>query len=304
MKKLRLGTRGSALAQAQASWVADQLREIRPELEVELVTIVTSGDRFSLEAKKGAVSKDAPNLKAMFVKEIERALLDSKIELAVHSAKDLPAQLLEGLLIGAYPLREAPWDVFVGRQGAKLADLPAGSVVGTASLRRRIQISQAYPKLKFKTLRGNVDTRLAALASGDVDGVLLAAAGLKRLGKDSVPQEILTLDIIVPSPGQGALAIEVRGDRDEVRDIVAGLDDHATRLEVELERKFMREMGGGCSTPLGAIARSRPDGVELTVFWSDEDGGNAIRFSGRSGKRPEELSSLAEGLRGRIRDGQ
>ncbi len=304
MKKLRLGTRGSALAQAQSSWVAQQLMESRPRLEVELVTIVTSGDRFSREAQKGAVSEKDPNVKAMFVREIERALLDSEIDIAVHSSKDLPAELPEDLFIGAYPLREAPWDVFVGRKGMKLADLPPGSVLGTVSLRRRIQISQAYPELKFEALRGNVGTRLAAIESGAVDGIILAAAGLKRLGKDSVPQEILTAETVVPAPGQGALAIEVHRNRDEVRDIVAGLDDHATRLEVELERKFMREMGGGCSTPLGAIARSRPDGVELTVFWSDEDGGNAIRLSGRSGKRPEELASLAEGLRGRIRDGR
>ncbi|MFH2202957.1 MAG: hydroxymethylbilane synthase [Elusimicrobiota bacterium] len=308
MKTLRLGTRGSALATTQSAWVAERLRELHPGLAVELVTIVTSGDKFSAAIDRGESTPlpegGAPNVKAMFVKEIESALLDGSIDLAVHSSKDLPVELPAGLILGAFPQREEPWDVFIGRAGVRyLKDLPLGSVVGTASLRRQIQLAQYRPDLKFAPIRGNVDTRLRKLEEGAADGIILAAAGLRRLGRGDQPHEILTCETLVPAPGQGALALEVCAERAEVRDIIAKIDDEATRLEVEVERKFMRDMGGGCATPLGALARSRPDGVEFTVFWSEEDGSGAMRLSGRSGKRPEELASLAEGLRIRIREG-
>jgi len=283
--------------------------ELHPGLEIELVSIVTSGDRFSASVNRGEnpvepTSAEAPNVKAMFVKEIERALLDGSVDFAVHSSKDLPADLLEGMSIGAFPKREAPWDVFIGRKGvAAFSDLPRGARLGTGSLRRQIQLKQVRPDLTFVPIRGNVDTRLRKLEEGEVDGIILAAAGLRRLGKEGIGHENLSAELIVPSPGQGALALEFRSDREDVRAVLAAFDDENTRLEVELERAFMRDMGGGCSTPLGALARSKPDGVEFTVFWSDSEGRRPVRLSGRSGKRPEELASLAEGLRGRIRDG-
>ncbi|MFH1726364.1 MAG: hydroxymethylbilane synthase [Elusimicrobiota bacterium] len=317
MSRLRLGTRGSALARAQSRWVADRLREAHPGLDVELVVISTSGDRFSeamnapVPPGRGPRAAEAeppapdgsPNVKAMFVKEIESALLDGGVDLGVHSAKDLPAELPEGLVVSAYPWREDPRDVFIGGPACRTwRRLPAGSVIGTASLRRRIQLGQSRPDVTFETVRGNVDTRLRKLEAGGVSGLVLALAGLRRLGREAVPHEVLSPDLLVPAPGQGALAIEARSDREDVREALRPLADERTRLEVELERAFLREAGGGCSTPLGALARVEDGEVLVRVFWSDPDGRNPARFSLRGGTRPEELAALVDGLRGRLEE--
>lgn len=298
--RLRIGTRGSALALAQARWVESRLRALRPGLETELAVIKTAGDALSERgAPPPAPAAGAANVKALFVKEIEAALLEGSIDAAVHSAKDLPAELPEPLSIAAYPEREDPRDVFIGAKG--LRELAVGARIGTTSLRRRIQLAIARPDVEFVPMAGNVDTRLKRLAAGAVDGLVLAAAGLARLGLSGRARETLDPELVVPAPGQGALAVEARRDRREVMGLLAGLDDPAARVEVELERSFVRRLGGGCATPLGALARAEGGaGVEFTVFWSDPDGGRPTRLKGRAGRRPEELDSLVEGLAGRL----
>lgn len=298
MRLLRLGTRGSALAQAQARWTAGRLSELHPGLEVELVVVETSGDRFSLAPDGPAAG--APNVKAMFVKEIEEGLLSGELDLGVHSAKDLPGALPEGLAVAAYPPREDPRDVWIGRGGTAFEAAPEGARVGTASSRRRLQLQAARAGLSFAPIRGNVDTRLRRLEEGRVDALVLAAAGLKRLGLSPAGARPLSPELVVPAPGQGALALESRLDRAEVRALLAPLDCERTRREVELERALLLAVGGGCSTPLGALARAEGRTLSLSVFWSDPAGTSARRLSGRA-ERPEELSSLVSGLAERLK---
>lgn len=244
--KLRMGTRGSPLALAQSGWAARELMRLNPGLEVETETIVTSGDRFQ-------GPPDQSGTKGLFVKEIEEALLARRIDFAVHSAKDLPGQLAPGTLIAAYPEREDPRDALIG---CRWADLKPGMRVGTTSPRRRDQLPAGVVAVP---LRGNVDTRLRKLKEGEFDAILLAVAGLKRLGL-AVDYEPVPADVMLPAPGQGALALQTReGDAA----IVASLDHAPTRRAVEAERRFLAEVGGGCSVPLGAYAA----GDALTVFW-------------------------------------
>lgn len=264
--KLRMGTRGSALALAQSGWAVGELKKAVPGLEVETVVIKTSGDK-ALGGPKG-----------LFVKEIEEALSRGRIDFAIHSAKDLPGDLAPGLFVAAYPPREDARDVFIGR-GISWNDARLGARIGTSALRRKVQLLMARPGLEILPLRGNVDTRLRRLERGDFDGLVLAAAGLRRLGRQDVVHEIIPADVIVPAPGQGALAIEVKEGRQDVAGIVAALDDERTRRTVELERAFLKELGGDCSTPLGAFAEIEASGLRLTVFWSREDGGEARRLS-------------------------
>ncbi|HAH08094.1 MAG TPA: hydroxymethylbilane synthase [Elusimicrobia bacterium] len=299
MSRLRLGTRGSPLARAQSQWTADRLMALHPGLEVELVVIKTSGDRFSLGEKPAA-----PNLKAQFVKELEDALLEGGIDFAVHSAKDLPGDLPEGLCLAAYPPREDPRDVFVPGSSLSWEDVQDGAVLGTASLRRQVQLRLARPGLKFEVVRGNVDTRLRKLQEKGYAGLVLAAAGLKRLGLDRVPREAFPADLVVPAPGQGALALEARQDRPGTLQLLAALSDEKTRLEVELERALLKALGGGCSTPLGALARADERSVVFRVFWSREDGSRALRLCERSGLRPEDRAALLDGLLRRIDAGR
>ncbi len=308
MKRIKIGTRGSALARAQSRQFGENLKKLHPGLEVELVIITTSGDRFSAainagkkEVPPGVV--DAPNVKAMFVKEIETALLDGSIDAAVHSAKDLPAELPDGLQIAAYPLRADPRDAFIG--GGTLRrfdDLPKGALVGTASLRRSIQLAVRRPDLRFAPLRGNIDTRLRKLSEGKASCVILAEAGLVRLGRGEVRRETLGPEVLISAPGQGALAVEARSDRSDVLELLAAIDHPATRVEVELERGFMKEIGGGCATPLGALARAGDSEVEMTVFWSDAQGAHPVRLEGRAARRPEALAKLVADMSARIKE--
>lgn len=307
MKRIKIGTRGSALARAQSKQFGENLKKLHPGLEVEFVFITTSGDRFSVAVnagEPGAVPAGAaPNLKAMFVKEIESALLENSIDMAVHSSKDLPAELPEGLMIAAYPLRADPRDAFIGGGTiSRFEDLPKGALVGTASLRRSIQLAMRRPDLRFVPLRGNVDTRLRKLAEGKASGVILAEAGLLRLGRDEVRREKLGPEILISAPGQGALAVEARSDRDDVRKLLSAIDHPATRVEVEMERDFMRKIGGGCATPLGALARAGDSEVEMAVFWSDAQGSNPIRLEERAPRRPEALSKLVADMSARIKE--
>lgn len=305
-RALRMGTRGSPLARAQSSWYARLVEAANPGLSVESVLIKTSGDTLSERVNEGryeAPPADA-NVKAMFVKEIEAALLEGRVDFAVHSAKDLPADLPDGLVLAGFPRREDPRDVFIGAPGvARFADLPQGAVVGTASLRRQIQLRAARPDLSFTALRGNVDTRLRKLAEGRASGIILALAGLRRLGLDKTPHEVLGPDLVLPAPGQGSLAVECRADRDDVLAALAPTFDADTRLETDLERSLLKRVGGGCATPLGALARAGACEVAVSVFWSDAAGARPTRAAGKAGRRPEELDSLVAGLAERVLSG-
>ncbi|MDE2312734.1 MAG: hydroxymethylbilane synthase, partial [Elusimicrobia bacterium] len=256
-RTLKMGTRGSALARAQAGQIAKALSRLHPGLEIEAVVIETSGDRFASgrfqEPAGGADT--AQGVKGLFVKEIEQALLEKRVDFAVHSAKDLPERTAPGLIIGAYPEREDPRDVFVGSPGVSWTGLPQGARIGTSSLRRKLQLLAARPAAAVVPLRGNVDTRLRKISAEGLSGIILAAAGLRRLGKTEVLAEPISTDEMVPAPGQGALAVEIREDDRALKDILAPLGHPQTRTEVECERTFSAAAGGGCSAPVGALAR-------------------------------------------------
>lgn len=294
-----MGTRGSALAIAQSGWVVRQLQALEPRLEVETVVIKTSGDLFGAVPPKEAL-KLSQSTKGLFVKEIEEALSEGRVDFAVHSAKDLPSELAPGLRIAAYPAREDARDVFIGRKGLSWKDLSSGMTVATSSLRRSVQLKEARPGVKTVPMRGNVDTRLRKLAEEGLDGLLLAAAGLKRLGRSDVKAEPVAEDVIVPATGQGALAVETRAEKSAAAELIGKLDDRLTRVCVETERAFLAALGGGCATPLGAHARTDGASVTLSVFWSRDDGSGAVRLSD-SCPLAADRGAFARALAGRVK---
>jgi len=255
--RLRIGTRGSALALAQSSWVKQQIEQHRPELPVELRIIKTSGDSF--------IDTAIPNIggKGVFTKEIEDALLRDEIDVAVHSLKDLPTRLPNRLVIAAVPKREDARDVLVSREQLALSKLSPGSKVGTGSLRRRAQLLYVRPDLVSTPIRGNIDTRLRKLDDGEVDALVLAAAGLKRIGRGGRIGEFLSDDICVSAAAQGALGLQSRDDP-SIETVVGFLHDAATFTEVTAERALLDRLGGGCHVPIGA--RARGEGTELTMI--------------------------------------
>ena len=262
--KLRIGTRGSKLAMAQAREVAAGLAA--HGVEGELVPIATSGDR-------GAPLSSSPaGAKGLFVAEIVRALQNGDVDLAVHSAKDLPSEDPSAVVVGAVPRRADPFDVLVTREPT----LGEGAVVGTSALRRRAQLARSRPELRARDLRGNVDTRLRKLAEGDVDAVVLAAAGLARLGITPEHWTPLPLDEMVPAPGQGALAVQARANDRAVLDIVRQLDDERSRAAFEAERGVVAAVGGGCALPLGAYAERRAEGVRVLAVVVRPDGTDLV----------------------------
>ena len=273
---LRIGTRGSALALVQARWAQAALQRLDPTCRVDLVIIKTSGDRF--------VDQPLSTLggKGLFVKEIEEALRTGAVDLAVHSMKDVPTELASGLVIAAVPQRADPSDVLITRTGARLSTLRRGARIGTSSLRRMALLRAARSDLDIHPLRGNVDTRLRKLEAGDVDAIVLAAAGLGRLGLAPPHQERLPLDDFPPAIGQGALAIETRADA--VRSFVAALDDAASRVAVTAERAFLDRVGGSCHTPLAAHATVDGDTVRLAALIASPDGSRIVRGA-RTGPR-------------------
>lgn len=264
---LRLGTRGSALALRQAGMVAAAIA--RGGTDVELVTIRTSGD-----AHVGSLA--AVGGKGLFVKEIEEALLDGRIDLAVHSLKDLPAELPAGLAVVATPPREDPRDALVTTAGHALAGLPARTRVGTSSLRRRAQLLARRSDLRIVDLRGNVDTRLAKLAAGEIEAVVIAVAGLNRLGLAPRGVRPLERDELLPAIGQGALAIEARADDAAVAAVVRPLDDVATASCVAAERAFLVAVGGDCQTPLAAHAEVVGTRLCLRALVAEVDGSRVL----------------------------
>ena len=250
MATLRLGTRGSALAVAQSTAVAKSLEALHRNLSVEIVTIRTEGDRNQVTPLAGMGGK------GVFVKEIEEALLDARVDIAVHSLKDMPAALPAGLTLVAFPRRADPHDVLVTPDGKDLDALPPGSRVGTGSLRRRAQLSRARADLHILPQRGNVDTRLKRLAEGSVDAVVLAAAGLERLGLMSRIRAVpIDEDVCLPAACQGLLGIEMREEDEEWAELVRPLTDPAAAVEAAAERGFLTTLGGSCQLPAAALAR-------------------------------------------------
>ncbi len=266
MKKLlRIGTRGSKLALAQTDWVAAQLKARHPGLEIQKIIIKTKGDKI-LDVPLAKIGG-----KGLFVKEIEEALLRDEIDLAVHSMKDVPSELPEGLDIVTIPPREDPRDVLVGREIKSFKDLPQGARVGTSSLRRGSQLKRLRPDLEILPLRGNVDTRLRKLSEGQYQAIILAEAGLKRLNL-TVEREPLSPEIMLPAVGQGILAIEARADDYETLKLLEPLHDPVTALCAAAERAFLKKMQGGCQVPLAAHAVLKNDLMVVEGFVSDLEG--------------------------------
>ncbi|HEV8674976.1 MAG TPA: hydroxymethylbilane synthase [Methylomirabilota bacterium] len=270
-ERVRIGTRGSPLALRQAALVAEGLRGAWPGLAVELVAIRTSGDKLP-QADLAVIGG-----KGLFVKEIEDALLEGRIELAVHSLKDLPAGVPKGLTLAAFPEREDPRDVLVSRSGAGLAGLPAGARIGTSSLRRKVQLLARRPDVEVEAIRGNVETRLRKLETVPYDGVVLAAAGLRRLGLEPPGAVILSPDEMLPAVGQGTLAVETREDDEATRRLVEALDHAETRAATLAERAFLEAVGGSCTTPLAAYARFEAGRLRLSAFVATPDGTRVLR---------------------------
>lgn len=260
---IRLGTRGSQLALTQSRWVADQITRVSGE-PVELIVIRTEGDNT-------AIPLDAPSRPGAFVATLRDALLDGRVQVAVHSFKDLPSAQPDGLVIAAVPPREDPRDVLISRDGLALAELPAGARVGTSSPRRAAAVRRARPDAQIVPIRGNVDTRVGFVASGRVDAVVLAAAGLTRLGRSAEISHHLDAEQFLPAPAQGALAVECRAD-DPVAKIIAELDDHHARALVTAERAVLVGMDAACTTALGAHATLIDSQLSLTAEIADHGG--------------------------------
>ncbi len=284
MRAVILGTRGSQLALSQTRWVVERLKEQWPETEFTIRTLTTSGDR-------GA----DPRERGIFVKEIERALLEGEIDIAVHSLKDLPTQTPEGLKLASVPKRVDPRDALVGRNTARrLDELPKGARVGTSSVRRKAQLLAYRPDLEIVPIRGNVDTRLKLLGTGEVDAIVVAAAGLLRLDLRNRIDEFLDPEIVLPAPGQGALALEVRLGDDLAEELAYSLNHRETQLRVTAERAFLARLGAGCLAPAGALAYLEEGELRLEGVVASPDGSELLR--GEIAGPPEEAAELGEEL--------
>ena len=270
MRPLRIGTRGSALALWQANHISERLAELHG-IDCELVRIRTSGDHLQ------TASIAQIGTKGVFIKELEDALLADTIDLAVHSMKDVPTETPKGLAFSAITKREDARDCLISNRGQALAKLPAGARVGTSSLRRQAQLRAFRSDLETADLRGNVDTRMNKVAAGEFDAIILAKAGVNRLGLSEKITEILHTSIMLPAVGQGALGIETREDDGETSRLAAALDDKDTRACVTAERTLLRELEGGCQIPLGAWARLGAGGLLLEACVLPPDGKECLR---------------------------
>lgn len=270
MSGMRIGTRGSSLALAQAQWVQLRLADRYPGMSAEVRVIKTSGDRFQ------TVPIAAIGAKGVFIKEIEEALVRGEIDVAVHSMKDLPTAITEGLTVAAIPERAESRDALVSRTAGSLAQLPSGARVGTGSLRRRAQILHVRPDLEVVSIRGNVDTRLRKLDEGFVDALVLAYAGLDRIGRASEVVQLLPTEICTSAVAQGALGLECRSE-DPVRTRFGFLHHESTALEVEAERSFLRRLEGGCQLPAGAKATVQGDSVSVVGVVAEASGARLFR---------------------------
>jgi hydroxymethylbilane synthase len=293
MRKIIVGSRRSKLAITQTNWVIEQLKKSGMPFEFEVKEIVTKGD-IILDVTLSKVGG-----KGLFVKEIEQAMLDKEIDIAVHSMKDMPSELPEGLEIGCTPKRVDPRDALISEKYSSLRELPAGAIVGTSSLRRAAQILNRRPDLEIKSIRGNIDTRLNKLKSGEFDAIILAAAGLERMGwSTDVVTEYLDIDLCLPAVGQGSLAIECRSEDLEVKELLATLNDDYTFDTVSAERSFLNTLEGGCQVPIAAFATMDDNQeVSLTGLVADPEGKIVLKEM-KSGKDPYRVGvELAEELK-------
>lgn len=291
MRKIIVGSRRSKLALTQTNWVIEQLKKLDPSFEFEVKEIVTKGDKI-LDVTLSKVGG-----KGLFVKEIEQAMLDKEIDMAVHSMKDMPAVLPEGLTIGCVPFREDHRDALISKGHVKLADLKPGAIIGTSSLRRSAQLLVQRPDLEIKWIRGNVDTRLAKLEGEEYDAIILAAAGLSRLGwARDVVTEFLDADVCIPAVGQGALSIECREDDHELLELFEKFTCKKTERAVRAERAFLQKMEGGCQVPIAGFAYvDDNDEIVLNVLVARPEGQEVYREEVR-GHNPEELGIKAADL--------
>jgi hydroxymethylbilane synthase len=282
---LRIATRRSALALAQAEEIAALLSA--NAFRSEIVPMSTSGD-------EGATSTESPTgMKGLWVDRIVEALRTGEVDLAVHSAKDLPAEDEEGIVVAAVPKRADPLDVLIGRH----EKLQPGMVVGTSSVRRRAQLLAGFPGMGVTEIRGNVDTRLRKLAEGEVDGLVLAAAGLARLGLEPPHARRLRVEEMVPAPGQGCLAVQVREEDRTTRAVISVLDHLASRRAFEAERTLVQLLGGGCDLPLGALAATKGDRIRMVAIVATPDGAKVVRTASESSDPGVAASTLAQRLR-------
>jgi|HubBroStandDraft_6_1064221.scaffolds.fasta_scaffold110912_2 hydroxymethylbilane synthase len=280
MARLRIGSRGSQLALWQANHIAALLRVQGHEVEIEIIK--TTGDRIT----------DVPlakvGTKGMFTKEIEDALAAGRVDLAVHSLKDLPTEIASGFEIAAIPKRDDPRDVFCSSKYVSIEDLPKNARVGTSSLRRQAQLKALRSDLDIHPLRGNVDTRLAKLEAGEYDAVILAAAGLNRLGKTELIKQFIPADVMCPAAGQGALALEIRAGDNSTLQLLTFLDDNDARATTGCERALLGKLGGGCQVPIGALAQVRDGRLHLQAVVASPDGSQVLREAS-DGKDPIHL---------------
>ena len=290
--KIIIGTRGSKLALWQAEYIAECLRTMNPGVVVELKHIVTTGDKI-LDVPLAQIGG-----KGLFTKELEVAMLSGEIDLAVHSLKDMPTELPAGLTLAATTTRMDPHDAFVSQKYGSLADLPQGAVVGTSSLRRKAQLLRLRPDLNIVSLRGNLDTRLRKLDEGQFDAIVLAAAGLRRLGWGERITALLSPEDCLPAVGQGVLAIETRSEDAEILAAVARLDDTEARVCVTAERKFLSVVQGGCQVPVGVFGRMAGSQLVLTARILSLDGVRCVE--GKVAGTPAEAESLGDTLAGRL----
>jgi hydroxymethylbilane synthase len=289
MSKLRIGSRGSQLALWQANHISALLRARGHEIEIEIIH--TTGDKITdvplaMVGTKGGLGK------GIFTKEIEEALAAGRVDLAVHSLKDLPTELPPGFEIAAITKRDDPRDAFCSRHFASFQELSQGARVGTSSLRRQAQLKAVRPDLDIHPLRGNIDTRLRKLEQGEYDAIILASAGLKRLGKTELIKQVIPSEIMCPAAGQGALAIEVREGDSATRDKLAFLDDPVARAATTCERALLNRLGGGCQVPIGALAEMKNGKLHLDSIVADPEGSKLLRDS-RDGDDPVQLGNDA-----------
>jgi hydroxymethylbilane synthase len=270
-KSIKIGTRGSKLALWQANWVKSALNAEHTSIAVELVPIKTRGDKI-LDVPLAKVGG-----KGLFVKEIEDALLNGRIDLAVHSMKDMPSEIPDGLCVGAIPEREIPQDVLISKKGLLLHDLMPGARIGTSSLRRSAQLLHARPDLVILPLRGNLDTRLKKLETENLDAIILAAAGVKRLGLENRITEYLDESVMLPAVGQGALCIEIRQNDPEIEPITSALNHQETWTVVMGERAFLNRLEGGCQVPIAAHGKIKKNTFTLSGLVASVDGTTVIK---------------------------
>ena len=282
MKNIRIGTRDSQLAMWQAEWVQNQLTMNYPHLQFELFPMKTKGDKI-LDVPLSKIGD-----KGLFTKELEHGLLSNELDMAVHSLKDMPTLLPTGLTISAFCEREEPRDVYLSKNGVLLEDLPSGSIIGTSSLRRKSQLKHYRPELDFMDLRGNLQTRWKKLLESDMAGIILAAAGVKRLGWEERITQILPEEMMLSAVGQGSIAIEIDENRSDIHELLTRLNHSATEQAVRAERALMRKLEGGCQVPIGALAQVVEGEIILRGMVASLDGTRLIKAEAK-GTDPEEV---------------